>query len=85
MIRTYHCSSPLQVLSAIELARQARIAANQAYLAGLKMGPRAIANGQVAAVSNNNDLVLSAARILADKAAVEQARSQVRSSARHGR
>ena len=67
----------LQVLSAIELARQARIAANRAYLASLRMGPRAIASGSVQPVAGDNALVLSAARLLAEKAAVEEAKSQV--------
>lgn len=65
-----------QVLSAIELARQARIAANRAYLASLKMGPRAIASGSVKPVGAADELVLSAARLLAEKAAVEEARTQ---------
>lgn len=37
----------LQVLTALELARQARIAANRAYLAGLGLGPQAMHTGQV--------------------------------------
>lgn len=36
-----------QVLTALELARQARIAANRAYLAGLGLGPQAMNCGQV--------------------------------------
>lgn len=36
-----------QVLTALELARQARIAANRAYLAGLGLGPQAMHTGQV--------------------------------------
>jgi hypothetical protein len=36
-----------QVLTALELARQARIAANRAYLAGLGLGPQAMHAGQV--------------------------------------
>ncbi len=36
-----------QVLTALELARQARIAANRAYLAGLGLGPHAMHTGQV--------------------------------------
>lgn len=35
-----------QVLTALELARQARIAANRAYLAGLGLGPKAMNTGQ---------------------------------------
>ena len=37
----------MQVLTALELARQARIAANRAFLAGLQLTPQAVANGQV--------------------------------------
>ena len=37
----------MQVLTALELARQARIAANRAFLAGLQLTPEAVANGQV--------------------------------------
>ena len=67
----------LQVLTAIELARQARIAANRAYLAGLRMGPSAMASGEVTAVAGQDALVLAAARQLAEKAALAEARSQV--------
>lgn len=38
-----------QVLTALELARQARIAANRAYLAGLGLGPQAMHTGQASA------------------------------------
>lgn len=37
----------MQVLTALELARQARIAANRAFLAGLQLAPQAMATGQV--------------------------------------
>ena len=70
----------LQVLTAIELARQARIAANRAYLAGLRLGPSAMASGEVTAVPAQNALVLAAARQLAEKAALAEARSQVGTS-----
>lgn len=39
--------SPAQVLTALELARQARIAANRAYLTGLGLGPQAMNTGLV--------------------------------------
>jgi hypothetical protein len=42
----------LQVLTALELARQARIAANRAYLAGLGLGPQAMHGGQVGGQGN---------------------------------
>ena len=67
----------LQVLTAIELARQARIAANRAYLAGLRLGPSAMASGEVTAVLGQDALVLAAARQLAEKAALAEAKSQV--------
>lgn len=66
-----------QVLSAIELARQARIAANRAYLSSLNLGYGAIAAGDVAAVAGDSALVLSAARLLAERAALAQAKAQV--------
>jgi len=47
---TFPCSFlflTAQVLTALDLARQARIAANRAYLAGLGLGPQAMHTGQV--------------------------------------
>ena len=37
----------MQVLTALELGREARIAANRAFLAGLQLAPEAMADGQV--------------------------------------
>lgn len=71
----------LQALSSIELARQSRIAANRAYLAGLHLSPQAMTGGLVEAVGADSSLVLRAARMLADKAAITEARSQVRAVA----
>ncbi|PSC73461.1 DNA N-6-adenine-methyltransferase (Dam) [Micractinium conductrix] len=66
-----------QVLTALELARQARIAANRAYLAGLGLGPQAMNCGQVAALPPDDPVVLAAARELASRAAAEQGRQQM--------
>ena len=67
----------VQALSSIELARQSRIAANRAYLAGLHLGPKAMTGGLVEPVGADSSLVIAAARMLADKAALTEARSQV--------
>ena len=67
----------MQALSSIELARQSRIAANRAYLAGLHLSPTAMTGGLVEPVGAGSSLVLRAARLLADKAAITEARAQV--------
>jgi hypothetical protein len=48
----------LQVLTALELARQARIAANRAYLAGLGLGPNALHSGQVQPLAPDDPVML---------------------------
>lgn len=68
----------LQVLTALELARQARIAANRAYLAGLGLGAGAMKSGQVPPLAPTDPVILAAARELASRAAEEQGRRQVR-------
>jgi hypothetical protein len=65
------------VLTALELARQARIAANRAYLAGLGLGPAAMHAGRVPPLAPGDQVVLAAARELASRAAAEQGRQQV--------
>ena len=67
----------LQVLTALELGRQARIAANRAYLAGLQLGPEAMSKGEVRPLQVADPVVLAAARQLATTAALSQAKSQV--------
>ena len=67
----------MQVLTALELGRQARIAANRAYLAGLQLGPGAMSLGQVRPLQVADPMVLTAARQLATTAALTQAKSQV--------
>ncbi len=67
----------MQVLTALELGRQARIAANRAYLAGLQLGPDAMSSGQVRPLGVADPVVLSAARTLATSAALCQAKNQV--------
>ncbi|GAB4820518.1 hypothetical protein N2152v2_007564 [Parachlorella kessleri] len=71
-----------QVLTALELARQARIAANRAYLAGLGLGPKALHDGKVEPLPPDDPVVLQAARELAMQAAAEEARRQA-SQAQH--
>ena len=71
----------MQALSSIELARQSRIAANRAYLASLHLGPTAMTGGLVDPMGADSSLVLRAARMLADKAAITEARSQVKLTA----
>jgi hypothetical protein len=71
-------AQPLQVLTALELSRQARMAANRAYLAGLGLGPRAMHEGAVSALQPDDPLVLAAAREMARTAAAAQAKKQVR-------
>ncbi|EFN52905.1 hypothetical protein CHLNCDRAFT_138470 [Chlorella variabilis] len=66
-----------QVLTALELARQARIAANRAYLAGLGLGPKAMSSGQVPPLAPNDPVMLAAAWELARRAAAEQGRQQL--------
>lgn len=66
-----------QVLTALELARQARIAANRAYLAGLQKGPDAMSKGEVQPLQVADPTVLAAARQLATSAALCQAKNQV--------
>ena len=66
------------MLTAVELARGARMAANRAYLAALGLGPKAIATGAVAAVPPSHAFTLEAARKLARAAAIAQATNQVR-------
>lgn len=55
---TWCCSLPVQVLTALELARQARIAANRAYLAGLGLGPNAVHTGTVPPLEPNDPVML---------------------------
>ncbi|KAK9915696.1 hypothetical protein WJX75_002780 [Coccomyxa subellipsoidea] len=72
-----------QQLSAIELARNARIAANRAYMASISASftcTGSIAAGESLPV--DHPLVLAAARELAQKAALEQARQQVEAAER---
>ncbi len=65
------------MLTALELARQARIAANRAYLAGLQKGPDAMSKGEVQPLQVADPAVLAAARQLATSAALCQAKNQV--------
>lgn len=71
----------VQQLSAIELARNARIAANRAFFAS--MSASYAPGGGIAGAADraplpvDHPLVLAAARELAEKAALEQARIQV--------
>ena len=62
----------------MELARQARIAANRAYLAGLQRGSDAMSKGEVRPLQVADPVVLAAARQLATTAALCQAKHQVR-------
>lgn len=55
-ITVFGCCS--QVLTALELARQARIAANRAFLTGLQLGPQAMTNGQVCALCRGSPISL---------------------------
>lgn len=66
------------MLSALELARQARIAANRAYLSSLGLGAAAMHGGGVPALLPASPTVLVAAREVAHRAALEQAKRQVR-------
>ncbi|KAL3144204.1 hypothetical protein ABBQ32_003985 [Trebouxia sp. C0010 RCD-2024] len=71
---------PWQVLTALELGRQARIAANRAYLAGLQLGPEAMSHGHIRPLQVADPAMLAAARQLATTAALTQAKSQLDSS-----
>ena len=64
-------------MTAIELARQARIAANRAFLAGLRMDSGSAALSAVAMLPGGDPLVIAAAKQLAEKAALAEAREQV--------
>ena len=68
-----------QVLTALELARTARIAANRAYLATLNATSQAMNSGSIPALSPGDPAVLLAARELANKAAQETAKRQLES------
>ena len=73
-----------QQLSAIELARNARIAANRAYMASVSASLTCTGNPAAGdSLPVNHPLVLTAARELAKKAALEQARQQVHSLGPH--
>lgn len=50
-----------QVLTALELARQARIAANRAYLTGLGLGPQAMNAGLVSRCPPSSPMALGQA------------------------
>lgn len=71
-----------EVLSAIELARQARIAANRAYLSSLGLAPSAIRTSDMAALAPTSATVLAAARELAHQAALNQAKRQLEAAQR---
>lgn len=68
-----------QILTALELARTARIAANRAYLAALNATSQAMNSGSIQALSPGDPAVLLAARELANKAAEETAKRQLES------
>ncbi|KAL3130580.1 hypothetical protein ABBQ38_008385 [Trebouxia sp. C0009 RCD-2024] len=68
---------PWQVLTALELGRQARIAANRAYLVGLQLGPEAMSQGHIRPLQVADPAMLAAARQLATTAALTQAKSQL--------
>ncbi len=76
----FNCA--VQQLSAIELARNARIAANRAFFASMSAsyapGADRAGAAEWASLPVDHPLVLAAARELAEKAALEQARTQVR-------
>ncbi len=75
------CCKCVQVLTAIELARNARIAANKAFLSSLSGAGMDTAEGWKGTQQNplpvDHPLVLAAARKLAQKASLEEARQQV--------
>jgi hypothetical protein len=76
-------SMVMQVLTAIELARNARIAANKAFFATLASSTKTTSHEQgdirlqQSALPVDHPLVLAAARQLAQAAALEDARQQV--------
>ena len=71
----------VQVLSSLELARKARMAANRAFLASLAGDSSPAAEGAAPAaavqLAPDHALVLSAARRLANAAVAQEARTQV--------
>ncbi|KAK9867491.1 hypothetical protein WJX84_009338 [Apatococcus fuscideae] len=71
-----------QVLTGLELARQARIAANRAYLAGLKVGPEAMHDGRIKPLAPDDPLMLLAAKTMAQQAALKEASNQVEEAKR---
>lgn len=66
-----------QVLTALELARRARIAANRAYLSKLGLTPGSINGGEIAPLPPDNEAMVKAARELARQAAVEASHRQL--------
>eukprot|EP00775_Hariotina_reticulata_P007949 gene7949-8147_t len=66
-----------ELVSALELARQARVAANKAYLRGLGLTPSAIQQGLIRPLALDHMAVVAAARKLAQQEAVAQAEVQL--------
>lgn len=66
-----------QVMSPIELARQSRIAANRAFLAGLNLPASVMSSGQVKPLVNDDAMIIRAARELAQQATYLDAKHQV--------
>ena len=81
---THSHNSAVQVLTAIEMARSARVAANKAFFAGLTAGKPGCAADMASApfLAVNDPLVLHAARNLARKAAHDSAVLQASTPAR---
>ncbi|KAF6266560.1 hypothetical protein COO60DRAFT_1632663 [Scenedesmus sp. NREL 46B-D3] len=66
-----------EYLSSLALAREARVAANRAYLHGLGLASSAMQQGLVGALDPNHTAVVAAARKLARQAAVARAEKQL--------
>jgi hypothetical protein len=72
----------LEMLSSLELARAARLAANKAYLQGLGLGPTALQQGAAAPLPPDHTALVRAAQALAKQAAVGRAKRQLAASQR---
>lgn len=64
-------------MSPIELARQSRMAANRAFLAGLNLPSSAMSRGEIKPLEKDDSLIVTAARELAKQATYMDAKQRV--------
>eukprot|EP00878_Enallax_costatus_P019077 GHUV01020115.1.p1 GENE.GHUV01020115.1~~GHUV01020115.1.p1 ORF type:complete len:119 (+),score=38.68 GHUV01020115.1:449-805(+) len=64
-------------MSSLALAREARVAANRAYLRGLGLGPSAIQSGLIDPLPTDHMAMVAAARQIAKQTAIRRAEQQL--------